>query len=640
MTMLDRMRRHRNWLKWSLALVVLAFVIFYIPDFLSNRATDLAATDTVAVVQGHEISGNEYRRTYQAQMQMYRQQFGGNMSEQLMKQLGLDRQILQQLVDERAALAEAERLDLRVSDEEVKQRILAFPAFQENGQFIGEQRYRQLLAMQRPPLTTQEFEESIRRSLAVDKLRASVTDWLSVSDKEIESEYRRRNDKVKLAVVSFPAESFRPDVSASDGEIDAYFTANTETFRVPEKRRIQFVLVDIQQLRSKIVVPQADIERAYNDNFEQYSTPEQIRASHILLRTEGKDEGAVRAQAETVLKEARGGADFAELARKHSQDESNAQNGGDLDFFGRGRMVPEFDQVAFTLEAGQISDLVKTQFGFHIIKVTEKRPGTTRPLDDVRVQLTEQLASEMAQNQAEITAENLAKQVRRPSDLDAAAKAQGLAVQDSGYFARDEPILGLGAAPDVAARVFTMNQDEVTGALPTARGLIVGAMTGRQEPYLPKIDEVKEKVRDAVVREKARDMSRQKAAELAAKVKNAPDFERVAKTAGSEPQTTELITRDTPIPGLGVAPAVIDAAFTLPVGGVSDAIATDFGSAVIKVVEKQEVTPTEILSNKDRFREELLADRRNRFFSAYMQKAKQKMSIELNREALQRVSGT
>ena len=640
MTMLDRMRRHRNWLKWSLGLVCLAFVIFYIPDFLQTPTTDLAATDTVAVVEGQEISGAEFRRTYDAQMQAYRQQFGGQMSDQLLKQLGVDQQILQQMVDERAALAEALRVGLTVDDEEVKQRILSYPAFQDNGAFIGEERYRQILGMQRPPLSTQEFEEGIRRALLVDKLQKSITEWLSVTDKELEAEYRRRNDKVKLAVVSFPVESFLPDVSATDAELSAHFDAKQQDFRVPEKRKLRYVLVDTQEVRARIIVPQADIERAYNDNFEQYSSPDQVRASHILFRLEGKDEATIRAQAEAVLKEARGGADFAALAQKYSQDETNAKDGGDLGTFGRGRMVPEFDTAAFAMESGQISDLVKTEYGFHIIKLTEKLPGAVKPIDEVRAQLTEQLAMDRAETQAASQADALSKEVSRPADLDNAAKALGLTVQDSGFFARDEPILGLGMAPEVNSRVFGLEQDQVTGVLPTSRGFVVGAVVARQEPYVPKLDEVKEKVRQVVVREKAREMARQKAAEVAAKVKGAADFERAAKAAGSEAQTTELITRDSAIPGLGIATAVTDAAFALPLGAVSDAVATDGGAAVIKVIEKQEVTPTEVASNKDSFREEFLNDRRNRFFSAYMIKAKQKMKIEVNREALQRVSGT
>src|SRR5215831_6085535 len=285
MTMLDRMRRHMSWLKWSLGLVCLAFIIFYIPDFLRSGSATADSSDTVARVEGQEITANEFRRTYQAQLQAYRSAYGGQMSEQLLKQLGVEQQILQQMVDERAALAEARRLGITVSDAEVRQRILAIPAFQENGAFIGEQRYQQLLRLQRPPMSASDFEDNVRRQLTIQKLRSSLTDWLSVADKDLEQEYRRRNDKVKLAVVSFTADKFRGQVTASDADVASYFDGHKDNFKIPEKRKIRYLLIDIEALRAKVVVPAAEIERAYNNSMEQYSTPEQVRASHILLKT-------------------------------------------------------------------------------------------------------------------------------------------------------------------------------------------------------------------------------------------------------------------------------------------------------------------------------------------------------------------
>jgi peptidyl-prolyl cis-trans isomerase D len=635
MTMLDRMRRHRDWLKWSLGLVCVAFVLFYIPDFLRSGA-DAASSDTVAKVDGREISSADFRRTYQAQLQAYRSAYGNNMSDQLLKQLGIDQQILQQMVDERAALAEAERLGIKVSDEEVRQRIFAMPAFQENGGFIGEARYQQLLRMQRPPMDASEFEDNVRRGLAVEKLRGALTDWLSVNDADLEKEYHRRNDKVKLAVVSFTADSFRTQVTATDAEVASHFAAHKSDFKIPEKRKIRYLLIDVEALRAKTVVPAADIEREYNNNSEQYTTPEQVRASHILLKTDGKDDAAVKAKAEELLKQARAGADFAELAKKNSEDEASAKNGGDLDYFGRGRMVPEFDQAVFAMKPGDISDLVKTQYGYHIIKLVDKKNATTRTLAEVRQQLNDQLAYQRAQAQAADLSQNLEKQIKTPADLDKVAKAQGLTVQESGFFAKDEPILGLGPSPEAATKAFELKPGEVGGPLRASRGFVFETLVAKQDPRDANLDEVKDRVREEVVKQKARDLSKQKAAELAAKLKSAPDFEKAAKAAGVEAKTTDLIAQDSPIPDLGVAPAVEEAAFKLPVGAVSDPIPTDNGTAVIKVVEKKTVTPEEWTSSKDRFREELLTDRRNRFFSAYMVKAKQKLKIEVNREALQR----
>jgi len=278
-----------------------------------------------------------------------------------------------------------------------------------------------------------------------------------------------------------------------------------------------------------------------------------VRASHILLKTEGKDDAAVKAKAEEILKEAKGGADFAELAKKNSEDDSNAKNGGDLDYFGRGRMVPEFDAAAFNMEPGQISDLVKTQFGYHIIKLTDKKAGTTRPLDEVRQQLTDQIQSERAQQQASDLAQKLEPQIKKPADLETVAKAKGLAVQDTGFFARDEPILGVGAAPEMTSRAFTMNEGEVSPAIRTGRGFVFETVTAKQDSYIPKLDEVKDKVKDVVLKQRAVDFAKEKAASVAAKLKTG-DFDKAAKAAGVEPKTTELITRDAPIPDLGWRP--------------------------------------------------------------------------------------
>jgi peptidyl-prolyl cis-trans isomerase D len=638
MTMLDRMRRHKNWLKWSLILVCLAFVVFYIPDFVRDPAAGLAAADTVATVDGHEISGTDFQRSYQAQLNAYRQAYGG-ISDQILRQLGVDRQVLQQMIDEQAALAEADRLSVRVTDEEVRQRILALPGLQENGVFIGEQRYLQLLGSQNPPVSPAEFEESLRQALAVDKLRAIVTGWLSVSDEEVESEYRRRNDRVRLALAIVPLDSYRPAVTVTDAEVTSHFDARQEDFRVPEKRRIRYALVDTEAIRTATVVPEADIERFYNDNFEQFSVPEEIRASHILLRTEGKDEAAVRPQAEAVLKQARSGADFAQLATKYSEDTGSAPSGGDLDFFRRGQMVPAFEEAAFALEPGGISDLVRSDFGFHIIKMTERRAGKTTPLDEVRPQIVEQLSEQRAQAEASERAERLASAATDPVTFETAAKAEGLTLQESEPFAREEPVTGIGPAPALTARVFAMSESEMSGVVPTPRGPVVATLIGRQESYIPKIDEVREQVRAAVVTRKAAELAGQRAAVLMPRLRSAADFAAAAKSSGLVTETTDPVTRDGAVGQLGQAPAVLRTAFSMAVGAVSDPIDSDAGPVVIKVLEKQEATPEELAENRARFREELLAERRSRVFSAYMTKAKERMQIRVYYEAIQRLVG-
>ena len=636
MTMLDRMRRHKNWLKWSLALVVLAFILLYIPDFLRGP-TGANANDVVASVDGNEITVSRFRRAYNQQMQSYRAAYGANMNEQLLKQLGIDQRIVQQMIEEEAALAEARKLGIGATDEEVRERILSLPAFQENGAFIGDARYRQMLQIQNPPMRPADFEEQVRRGITVEKLQGALTDWITVSDAEVETEFKRRNEKVKLAVLMLPTDTFREGVEATDAEIAAYFAEHSEQYRVPEKRTIRYALVDMQAIRARTPVSAEDVKRYYDDNVEQYSTPEQVRASHILLETEGKDEEEVKKRAEELAAKAKAGADFAKLANENTDEEIGKTRGGDLDFFSKGQMVPAFDEVAFSMKPGEISDPVKTQYGYHIIKVTDKRAASTRPLTEVHAQIEDQLKWERAQAEAQRIADDVASKLKAPADFDTVAKPRGLTVADSTMFSREEPIAGLGMAPAVTERAFAMQQGEVSEAIRTPQGFAFITVTGTQDAYVPKLEEVKARVREDVIAKKARDTAQQRASEIAAKAKS--DFDAAAKAAGVEVKTTEFIARGAPIADAGVSPAVDAAAFALQPGGVSDAVMTDNGAVIVKVLERQDPPASDLASGKDALKTELLNQQRNRFFASYMAKARERMRVTTNPQLIAEIVG-
>ncbi len=638
--MLDRMRRHKSWLKWSLAIVVVSFVLLYIPSFLSDSTQGAANNSVVASVDGHDITAAQFRRIYQQQMMQYRQSYGANVDERLLKQLGIDQRIVQQMIQEEASLAEAGRLGISASDAEVRERILSLPAFQENGQFIGDQRYRQILQMQNPPMRPSDFEDQVRRSVVAEKLQAAVTGWITVADKDVESEYRKRNEKVKLAVVNFPADKYREGTTATDDEIAKYFDAHKDNYRVGEKRKIRYVMVDQESLRAKATVTGQQIDRYYNDNIQQYSTPEQVRASHILIKSSGtaEEDGTARKKAEDLLAQIKKGADFAELAKKNSQDESSAVKGGDLDFFPRGQMVHEFDQKAFSMEVGQLSEPVKTQFGYHIIKLTDKRPATTKTLAEVRSQIEDTLKYEQAQAAAQKLADEVGAEIKKPADFEKVARARGLQTGESGLFLQEEPIAGIGISPAVSQTAFTMKEGDVSEPIRTPQGYAFVTVTGRQDPYVPKLDEVKAKVRDDVVKQKAIEKARATAATVAASLKSG-DFDKAAKAAGVEVKTTDLIARGAPIAEVGVSPKLDEAAFALPAGAVSDPIVTENGAAVIKVVERKDPTPEEVAKDKENLRNELLNDRKQKFFASYMTKARQRMTIRTNPATIAQIVG-
>jgi peptidyl-prolyl cis-trans isomerase D len=638
--MLDRMRRHKGWLKWSLALVVLTFVVFYIPDFLTTN-TGAAPSEVLAEVEGEPITVGVFTRRYQAQVNAYRSAYGGQINDQLIKQLGIDRQILNQLVDEEAMVAESRKQGLTVSDVEIRERILALPGFQQNGKFVGEQRYRQILQFSNPPMTTAEFERSLRRALQIEKLRNAITGWMSVSDTEVAAEFRKRNEKVKLDVVPVTADAFKSQVSVSDAEIAAAFEKSKERYRIGEKRKIKYALLNVEQVRQTITVPETEITAFYQQNMSQYQTPAQVRASHILFKTEGKDENAVKAKAEEVLKMVKApGADFAALAKKYSEDESNSGNGGDLDYFGRGRMVAEFEQAAFAMKNGEISDPVKTAFGFHIIKMVDNKPETTRPIAEVRTEIEDQLKWQKAQAEAEKIAKSLEGTIKAAADLDRVASERKMPVTETGLILLAEPIQGVGSQPELSGRLFGMKEGDVTPAMRVAAGWVFATVTGRQDAYIPKLDEVKTRVADDLKQDKAVEMAKQRAAGIATDLKGAKDFAAAVKKAGLAIKPTELIARGSAIPDLGISESIDTVAFALPQGGVSDAITTPTGTAIIRVVEKVDVTDAEVAAGKDQMREELLNQRRDRFFGAYMQKAKQGLKITTREDTLARVIGS
>lgn len=642
MTMLDRMRRHRNWLKWSLVLLIVPFALYFLPDFLDDRTSAASASpkEVVASVEGRDVTAGQFQRRFQTQMQAYQQAYGGNINAQLLRQLGIEQQILQQMVDEQAALVEAERHGIIVSDEELRAQILSFPAFQENGAFVGEQRYVQILRSQRPPLTASEFEESVRRSMSLEKFRSALTDWMSFGDTELRNEYKTRNEKVKLQLVALTADTFRDKISLSDADVASYFESRKAEYRIGERRKVKFLLIDEAQVRQKIAVTPNEVQSHYNDNIQQFQSPEQVRASHILLKTEGKEEAAVQKQAEDILKQVKAGADFAALAKKYSEDEVSKPTGGDLDYFGRGRMVPEFENAAFGMQPGQISDLVKTQYGFHIIKVVDKKPGTTRSLDEVRQQITEQLQFQKAQQAVQAQARTVDEQIDDPSDLDRVAKANGYTVQESDLFAREDPIAGLGVAPAVSQEAFELKDGVVSGALTSPRGSVFITVTGKSDPYVPKLDEVKEKVREDAIRARATELSRQRGAEIATTLRAARNFAAAAKAQGLEAKDTDLVARGAALPDIGASPEIDKMAFTLPLGAVSDPIVTGNGTVIVRVAERDEVTDDEYNEGRDAFRAQLLSERQGRFFSAWMTKAKQRMKIEINEDVLKRTIGS
>jgi peptidyl-prolyl cis-trans isomerase D len=283
---------------------------------------------------------------------------------------------------------------------------------------------------------------------------------------------------------------------------------------------------------------------------------------------------------------------------------------------------------------------VKTAFGFHIIKMVDNKPEMTRPLAEMRTEIEDQLKWQKAQAEAEKVAKSLETTIKSQADLDRIAKERGMQVTETGLILLAEPIQGVGSQPELSGRLFGMKQGDVTPAMRVATGWVFATVTGRQDAYIPKLDEVQTRVAEDVKQDKAVEMAKQRAASIATELKGAKDFAAAAKRAGLEVKTTELVARGSAIPDLGISEAVDNAAFSLAQGGVSDAITTPTGTAIVRVAEKVNVTDAEVEAGKDQMRDELVNTRRDKFFGAYMQKAKQGLTITTREDTLARVVGS
>jgi peptidyl-prolyl cis-trans isomerase D len=401
--MLDYMRR-ANRRKWFVSLFVLAIVfsfiigVFAIWGGAASGGATAGPNAWVARVDDTEISLRDLDRHRQLVEAQYRR-FLGEQFDQQTAGVDFDRIALSQLIGQALAYNEATRLGLNPTNQEIGEAIKTSPVFQRDGRFIGREQY--VNELRARGYDVAEYEREIGKELAVDKLRSLMGSIVRIGDDDVQRAYHQEGESAEIDYVIFKQSDQPAGAEPTEREIQAYHASHASHYMTPERRRGSYVLIDRDPLMQSASsqVSDDDVKKHYEQNRDtMFTSPEQRRASHILFKVPpgGGDTSAIEARARGVLEQIRAGGDFAELAKTNSEDSSAAQ-GGDLGWFGRGRMVPEFENAAFSLPEGQVSDLVKSQFGYHIIKVTGSRPAGARPLEEVKDQIRQQLAFSKAQ---------------------------------------------------------------------------------------------------------------------------------------------------------------------------------------------------------------------------------------------------
>jgi peptidyl-prolyl cis-trans isomerase D len=615
-------REKKKFLGILLVPLMFGLVAYLIPGMPGGAWGGGLGASVLATVGNAEISSKEFIGSYQRFLRSGQFPY----DRQFLKTLQIDRQILNQLVSREVMLNEAKRLGIDATANELQQKIFALPYFQDSGNFAFN-RYKAIL--EQNGMTVPQFEDGIREEIIQEKLRNLITDSVTVSEREIEQEFRDRNEKGKISYVSFEPGKFTTAVVLQEADIKAHYDQNKESYRVPEQRRVKYLFADTAVLRTGIQIPEAELKSYYQQNLATYQLPEKVRASHILLKTEGKspeESEKIRGKATDLLLQARKGADFAELAKKNSEDTVSAANGGDLGAFARGAMVPEFEQAAFTLGIGAISDLVKTQFGYHIIKVVEKQPAHTQTFEEVENLIRPTLLQRKAEQKAQELADKASSLAKNNKSFDQIASELKISIQETPLFQQGGSIPLVGNSPEFSSKVFGLKEKEVGSATRIPNGFALPQLVEIKPPYIPGLDEVRAKVEDGLKASKAAELAKTKAQEFADKARKAGGFEKLAKAYSVEVKTSEEFARNGNLQDLGSSSPFDAFVFSSEVGNVSQPIQVGQRHVVAQLKEKKAVNAEEFAKARDSLRQSLLTPKKDKMFQTYLDSVKETMT--------------
>jgi len=574
---------------------------------------EASSTDTIAKVGDETVSTAEVRQQL-AEIQQ---------RNQVPKQLEslYARQILNQLIFQKEMEYEAKRLGIRVSDQEQADRIRQFLPTAYNGDtFVGRDRYASEVQA-RFQLTVPVFEELIRQGLLQDKFRKLVTDGVSVGPSELQDEFKYKNEKVKLDYAFIKPEDLEAKITPDEAEIKASYEKNRSRYQVPEKRVARYGLIDLNQLRQTAQVSDDELKAQYQQNIQQYQVPSRVHVEHILLMTVGKTDAEVeeiRQKAEDVLKQAKKGAKFEDLAKKYSEDPGTKDKGGDLGWLTQGQTVPEFEKTAFGLDIGKMSDLVKTQYGFHIIKVLDKETAHTKPFDEVKDSIKTPLLLAKADKLASEESDQLSAAIRRSNkvSLDDLGKQFHLILGETRPVSAVDPILELGNSKEAKEAIFRLHQDELSLPIRTDRGYLVLSVKQTQPTHPGSLEEVRDKIVTELKQQKSTELARAKAEDLTKRVKAGEKFDAAAKSLGLEAKSSDLFARNGSISG-AVSGKQVSAAFQLKTGDVGAPLNLGANWFVYRVAEKQEPNPADFEKQKKELTDQVLQTKRNLAFEAF-----------------------
>ncbi len=522
-------------------------------------------------------------------------------------------------------------MGLEVTDEELQRNIVGMPELQDNGAFIGQEAYTNLL--RRNGLTPGAFEESQRQVLLTEKVQNALAQTVFVAPQEVESAYREEAETATVRLLKLPASRFAAEVTVDDEALAAFFAERRESFKLPERRLVEYLLVDPDSQREAAQVTDEEVRGYYESNPSDYTSEEQVKARHILLRT-GPERNAELASAEleAVKRRIENGEDFASLASELSDDPGSKARGGDLGFFGRGAMVKPFEDAAFGAELGDLVGPVESSFGVHLIQVEAKRPGGLQPLDEVadgiRATLTSERAAELAAAQAAALADQLRGSSPDAAALEAAADGHpGVNRVEAGPFGRDENVPGIGRATEFTARAFELEVGAVSEALQVARGWVVMVLREIQAPRLPELDEVRSRVTDEYRTERQLEIAHERLKAARVALDGGKTLEEVADDLGVTLEDAGPFGANGAVGSLGQATDVARLALTLDEGAVSEPLMLENDTVMFEVAARTRFDPVAFGAERDAARERLEGERFGELLRSFITQRREELGV-------------
>lgn len=633
---LFRRKAQSPTLQFTILIIILVFIFWGV-----GTNNDKATLNAVATVNDEAISFRDYQKQYDQTINSMRDQFGGSLPSGLLEQLNIKQQVINKLVQSALLRQGAQKIGIYVSDQELQNAIKEMAAFQNNG-FFDVNQYEQILAGNR--MTVSQFEEGMR----YDLLSAKVLDHLGrfghVSPAALQDIFNYQYRGLKLDYVSFSPDAFKDKVEKTDALLAPFFEANKTKYQTAPQVKIkslQFLFADFAEDSTP---DDEAIEKYYQTNIDSYSLPERRKARHILIKMTATDsaeqKAAKRKQIDAIAAEVKTGKDFAELAKKHSED-SSAKQGGDLGLFGRGQMIKPFEDAVFAMQEGQTSDVVETTFGLHLIKLEKIEAAKTQSLDEVKAAIVTKLSAAASKNKAFqaaneayeqiIVAGSLAKYTETKSTEDKGGK-----ISASELFSQQNPPEDLQDSPELVNAAFTLNKGELSSIVESSKGYAILLVDDKIPPAQQELSAVRDTVEGDFIAAESIKLTKQAAEALHAKIKAGGSLAQEAKALTLEMQSTPFISRannsEAKLPG-----QIVQEALSLSEQNpLLDKVASDNNTFyVVAYNASQEPDQTLFDEKRAELEAKLVQERKNDLVTAWIETLRQKSKISTNETILQ-----